>query len=199
MHSTLSTVPRRAINVFLTFLLGIGLVMISATSSSAASLQASNTSTAEETINEAREADPEGFNQTVEILESSPLLMAYLNSYEGFDAEQEVQVLATQFNPDAAQAFVEVLESGELTISAGTDKHGNPAPEVNINPDLNNSGEISTQDFPQCPSAWAALYAWAATEAAFCGALGLAGPGASLACVAAFTVIGTVPDFNAGC
>lgn len=199
MHNTLSTVPRGTINVFLTFLLSVGLVMTGATSSNAASLQASNTSTAEEIINEAREADPEEFNQTVEILESSPLLMSYLSSYEGFDAEQEVQVLATQFNPDAAQAFVDVLESGELTIDEGADENGNPAPEVNISPDMSNSGGVSTQDFPQCPSAWAALYAWAATEAAFCGTLGLAGPGATLACVAAFTVTGTVPDFNAGC
>lgn len=153
-------------------------------------------------VAEALNADSQEFLKTVSILEESASIQNYLAAYPEFDSHDQLEVLALGFSPEAAQAFVQLLDSGELVISADRDSDGSPAPTMEAAAAVDVSSgpvAVAAAGFPQCPSAWAALYAWFATEAAFCGALGFFGPGAALGCAAAMTLLGTIPDYNAGC
>lgn len=152
-------------------------------------------------VSDALREDSQDFLQTVSILGESSAIQDYLAAYAEFDPQDQLEVMALGFSPESAQAFVQLLDSGELAISADRDVDGNPAPTLEAPDATVASGQVGVAaiGFPQCPSAWAALYAWFATEAAFCGALGFFGPGAALGCAAAMTVLGTIPDYNAGC
>ena len=96
-----------------------------------------------------------------------------------------------------------VTDSGYLSleVEAGAD-NARIAKIVKAGPVMVGGGKGSMAmqpPFPQCPSAWAVLWAWWGTNAAFCGALGFFGPMAALGCPAAMAIAGSAIDFNRGC
>jgi len=154
-----------------------------------------------EFVRKAFAENPREFHKIVSVLSKSTGLREYFASYSDYSREEQVKVLAASLDLKSAEALVEVVDTKQLIIRPRRDLEGNPAPEVAVEGPAKSSQEVSAMAWtgPQCPAAWAALYARFATETAMCGALGFFGPGAALGCALAMTVLGSIPDFNAGC
>ncbi|MBP2268980.1 hypothetical protein J3A64_004444 [Pseudarthrobacter sp. PvP004] len=154
-------------------------------------------------LEQARLQDPTGFSQRVKLIQSSKPLKKYLSADRRFDARQQQEFLAASMPTDALESLVSLTDSGYLTLQL-TDgpKNTKVAKLVKAKPVMVGGGKGSTAMmpmYPQCPSAWAALWAWWGTNMAFCGAMGFFGPMAMIGCSAAMTIAGGFIDFNRGC
>jgi hypothetical protein len=154
-------------------------------------------------LEQAKLADPTGFAERLRIIEKSKPLTTFLASDSRFDAKLQQNFLAASMPTEILEALVELTDSGyiSLEVSDGPN-NAKIAKIVKAKPTMvgGGKGSMGMQPmFPQCPSAWAALWAWWGTNAAFCGALGFFGPMAALGCSAAMAIAGSVIDFNRGC
>lgn len=151
----------------------------------------------------ARSANPAGFARRLQLIKDSRELPAFLSSDDRFDSRQQQEFLAASMPADALEALISLTESGYLSFEVKDGPNGTKiAKMVKAKPAMIGGGKGSMAMkpmFPQCPSAWAALWAWWGTNAAFCGAMGFFGPMAALGCSAAMAVAGSVIDFNRGC
>ncbi|MDJ0353580.1 MULTISPECIES: hypothetical protein [Micrococcaceae] len=148
-------------------------------------------------------ADPTDFQERMNILDDAPAIDTYLERFDNVDVDQQKAFFAASMPTEALRSFVDMTNKGALDIRVTSMSDGTLATSVEIDPTYGftapakNQGE--TTALPSCPSAWAAFWAWYATEAAFCGAMGFFGPGAALACALAMGLGGTALDFNRGC
>ncbi|UVJ39134.1 hypothetical protein [Arthrobacter sp. CJ23] len=154
-------------------------------------------------LEQARLADPVGFAKRLHLIQGSKELTQYLSADNRFDAGLQQQFLAAAMPTDALEALVSMTDSGYLALEI-KDGPGNTkvATLSKAKPSMigGGKGSIAMKPmYPQCASAWAALWAWWGTNMAFCGAMGFFGPMAMIGCSAAMTIAGGVIDFNRGC
>ena len=158
---------------------------------------------AEENLREHIAADPADFQERMNILDSAPAIDTYLARFDSFDVDQQKAFFAASMPTEALRSFVDMTNKGALDIVVTPKADGTLVTSVEIDPTYGFTapakGQGGTAALPACPSAWAAFWAWYATEAAFCGAMGFFGPGAALACALAMGLGGTALDFNRGC
>jgi hypothetical protein len=154
-------------------------------------------------LGQAKSSDPNGFAERLQIIEESKPLSAFLSSDSRFDSRLQQEFLAASMPTDVLMALVELTDSGYLSLEVSDGPNSSKiAKIVKAKPIMvgGGMGSMGMQTaFPQCPAAWAALWAWWGTNAAFCGALGFFGPMAALGCSAAMAIAGSVIDFNRGC
>ncbi|MCZ9884520.1 hypothetical protein [Arthrobacter sp. B2a2-09] len=154
-------------------------------------------------LEQARLADPAGFANRLDLIQESKELREYLSSDSRFDSGLQQQFLAASMPTDILESLVSLTDSGYLTLElADGPNKTKVAKLIKAERSMIGGGKGSMGKkpmFPQCPSAWAALWAWWGTNAAFCGAMGFFGPMAALGCSAAMAIAGSVIDFNRGC
>lgn len=147
--------------------------------------------------------DPDDFQERMSILEDAPAIDTYLERFDDVDVEQQKAFFAASMPTEALRSFVDMTTKGALDIRVTPMSDGTLVTSVEIDPTYGFTAPAKNQGgttaLPACPSAWAAFWAWYATEAAFCGAMGFFGPGAALACALAMGLGGTALDFNRGC
>lgn len=147
--------------------------------------------------------DPADFQERMRILGNAPAIDAYLVQFGGIDIDQQRAFFAASMPTEALRSFVDMTNKGALDIRVAPGTDGTLVTSVIVDPTYGFTppakGQVATAALPACPSAWAAFWAWYATEAAFCGAMGFFGPGAALACALAMGLGGTALDFNRGC
>lgn len=101
---------------------------------------------------------------------------------------------------DVLDSLVDLTNSGSLSLEVRAgENNAEIARIVTAEPIMVGGGKCSMGMqplFPQCPPAWAALWAWWGTNAAFCGALGFFGPMAAFGCSAVMAIAGSAMDFN---
>lgn len=146
--------------------------------------------------------DPADFHTRMSILDDAPAIDAYLGNFE-FDIEQQKMYLAALMPTEALRGFVDMTNQGMLTLTVTQSESGEKITTIQVEDQPTTiapkAGNASINAFPACPSAWAAFYAWYATNAAFCGAMGFFGPAAAIGCGLAMGLAGTALDFNRGC
>lgn len=154
-------------------------------------------------LEQARSNDPVGFAERLRIIEKSMHLTAFLSSDSRFDSGLQQNFLAAAMPTDVLKSLVELTDTGYLSLKVSDGPNNIKVAKITkAKPSMAGGGKGSMSMkpmFPQCPSAWAALWAWWGTNAAFCGALGFFGPMAALGCSAAMAIAGSVIDFNRGC
>ncbi|YCH06208.1 hypothetical protein ACTAQJ_13890 [Arthrobacter sp. alpha11c] len=154
-------------------------------------------------LEQARLTDPSGFAKRLELIRGSKELTQYLSSDSRFDGGLQQQFLAASMPTDVLKALVSLTDSGYLNLEVVDGQNNAKVAKLSkAEPRMIGGGKGSTAMkpmFPQCPSAWAALWAWWGTNAAFWGAMGFFGPMAALGCSAAMAIAGSVIDFNRGC
>lgn len=154
-------------------------------------------------LDQAQKADPEGFDERLRLIKNSKELMTYLSSDSRFDAGLQQKFLAASMPTEVLQSLVSLTETGYLTLEVKDGPNNTKVAKFSkAEPTLVGGGKGSMAMkpmFPQCPSAWAAMWAWWGTNAAFCGAMGFFGPGAAIACSGFMMLAGSAIDFNKGC
>lgn len=154
-------------------------------------------------LEQARLADPAGFSKRLQLIRASKELTEYLSSDSRFDGALQQEFLAASMPTDVLESLVSLTDTGYLSLEVTEGpNHTKVAKLSKAEPTMVGGGKGSMgmkPMFPQCPSAWAALWAWWGTNAAFCGAMGFFGPMAALGCSAAMAIAGSVIDFNRGC
>ena len=150
-----------------------------------------------------RAQDPRGFSLRLRMIEDSPQLNAHLAADKRFDVGLQRQFLAVTMPTDVLAALIDLVDSRYLELSVRENADGTTVASVKKASPMIGGGRLGATSvkplLPQCPSAWAAFWAWWSTNAAFCGAMGFFGPGAALACSFAMAVAGSVIDYNRGC
>ncbi|UVJ39668.1 hypothetical protein [Arthrobacter sp. CJ23] len=178
---------------------------VSAAETGVALLQPTEAQKAEalQRLEQSRSADPAGFAERLRIIKGSKPLTTFLASDSRFDSGLQQRFLAASMPTDVLEALVELTDTGYLTLEVKDGPNGTKVAKLSkAKPSMVGGGKggMSMKPmFPQCPSAWAALWAWWGTNAAFCGAMGFFGPMAALGCSAAMAIAGSVIDFNRGC
>lgn len=197
--------------VFAVFLASVGPASaagartIAATESGVALLQPTKAQTddAMKRLEQTRAADPEAFANRLRMIDNSKPLTTFLSSDSRFDSALQQQFLAAAMPTEVLAALVELTDIGYLTLDVRDGSNGNKIAKIIKAKQTmvgGGKGSMSMKPmFPECPSAWAALWAWWGTNAAFCGAMGFFGPMAALGCSAAMAIAGSVIDFNRGC
>lgn len=174
-----------------------------ATATEAGEPSADQQAIAAENLREHIAADPADFQERMDILDHAPAIDTYLARFDSFDVHQQKAFFAASMPTAALRSFVDMTNTGALDIVVTPKADGTLATSVKIDPTYGftspTKGQGAMAALPACPSAWAAFWAWYATEAAFCGAMGFFGPGAALACALAMGLGGTALDFNRGC
>lgn len=154
-------------------------------------------------LEQARLQDPKGFSKRLELIKSSKPLTKYLSADRRFDARQQQEFLAASMPDEALEALVSLADSGYLKLEVKTGHFGTKVASISKAKQMTIGGGFRNSSlkpmFPQCPAAWAALWAWWGTNAAFCGAMGFFGPMAALGCSAVMAIAGSVIDVNRGC
>ncbi|WP_052295519.1 hypothetical protein [Paenarthrobacter aurescens] len=154
-------------------------------------------------LEQARLRDPAGFSNRVELIKGSKPLTEYLSADRRFDARQQQEFLAASMPTDALEALVSLADSGYLKLEVKSGRFGTKVASISKAKQMTIGGGFRNSSlkpmFPQCPAAWAALWAWWGTNAAFCGAMGFFGPMAALGCSAVMAVAGSMIDVNRGC
>ncbi|WP_018133602.1 hypothetical protein [Acaricomes phytoseiuli] len=142
-------------------------------------------------------ADPAGYATRLALIASSPKTQEYLNSFQGIDVTRQAEGLAGLMNTEALTGFTQMIDQGALELRVTNLKNGDYQTQMIIKsqPQMR---DTALRGMPRCPAAWAAFWAWFATEAAMCGALA-PWPAAAFACAAAYAVGGSMIDFNRGC
>ena len=178
---------------------------VAGTESGVALLQPTRAQTDEamKRLEQARSSDPAGFAERLRIIKKSEPLTTFLSSDSRFDSGLQQNFLAASMPTDVLKSLVELTDTGYLSLEVSDGpNNAKVAKIIKAKPSMVGGGKGSMSMkpmFPQCPSAWAALWAWWGTNAAFCGALGFFGPMAALGCSAAMAIAGSVIDFNRGC
>lgn len=178
---------------------------VAAAASGVSILQPTQAQTAEamSRLEKAREADPSGYLKRLRLIRDSTALTAFLSSDSRFDGQLQHQFLAASMPTDVLEALIELTDIGYLKLIVDDGPNGAKIAKIaKAKSSMIGGGEGSMSMkpmFPQCPSAWAALWAWWGTNAAFCGAMGFFGPMAALGCSAAMAIAGSAIDFNRGC
>lgn len=156
-----------------------------------------------ERLEQARSNDPAGFAERLRIINKSKPLTAFLSSDSRFGSGLQQNFLAASMPTDVLNSLIELTDTGYLSLEVSDGPNNiKVAKIIKAKPSMVGGGKGSMSMkpmLPQCPSAWAALWAWWGTNAAFCGALGIFGPMAALGCSAAMAIAGSVIDFNRGC
>lgn len=154
-------------------------------------------------LEQAMTADPTGFAERLRIIESSKHLTDFLSSDSRFDSKLQQNFLAASMPTEILESLVELTDTGYLSVGVSEGPANTKVAKISkAEPYMvgGGKGSMGIQPmYPQCPSAWAALWAWWGTNAAFCGAMGFFGPMAALGCSAAMAIAGSVIDFNKGC
>ncbi len=154
-------------------------------------------------LEQSRSADPTGFAKRLGIIQSSKTLTTFLASDIRFDSQLQQEFLAAMMPTDVLESLVVLTETGYLTLAVKDGPSGSKVAKIHKSKPAMMGGGLRGMSmrpmFPQCPAAWAALWAWWGTNAAFCGAMGFFGPMAALGCSAAMAIAGSVIDFNRGC
>lgn len=155
-------------------------------------------------LEKAREADPSGYAKRLRLIKDSKKLTTFLSSDSRFDGQLQQQFLAASMPTDVVEALIELTDIGYLKLSVEDGPNGAKIAKITkakapMIGGAKGSMSMKPMAFPQCPSAWAALWAWWGTNAAFCGAMGFFGPMAALGCSAAMAIAGSLIDFNRGC
>ncbi|MBT2513416.1 hypothetical protein [Arthrobacter sp. ISL-30] len=154
-------------------------------------------------LEQSRTEDPAGFAQRLRMIQDSHALTTFLSSDSRFDSGLQQQFLAASMPTDVLESLVVLTETGFLTLEVKDGPNGSKVGKINKAKPTMLGGGVGSMAlkpmFPQCPAAWAALWAWWGTNAAFCGAMGFFGPMAALGCSAAMAIAGSVIDFNRGC
>lgn len=148
-----------------------------------------------------RSKDSVAFGQKVNIVKNSVATMAYIKSFEGVDADLQVEALSATMPEDALLGFTDMLDKGIIVFEVSKNSDDTFTSKMTVSTSELSPGEVSARglgDLPQCASAWAAFWAWFAVNGAMCGALAPM-PVAAFACAAGYAVGGMIIDFNAGC
>ncbi|MFC8041258.1 hypothetical protein ACFUOZ_18055 [Paenarthrobacter sp. NPDC057355] len=157
-------------------------------------------------IDKAREVDPIGFDARVKLISSSKAVLKYVTSFKGLDRSMQIDGLAASMPTDALNGMVDLMERKivEYKVQPASGSSNWVTMIVHkeaFQPDQATSGDLTTfglGSLPQCPSAWAAFWAWFAFNAAFCGPFA-AYPPAAFGCALGLGLAGMVIDFNRGC
>lgn len=159
---------------------------------------------AKEAIEAEKLKDPQNFNQRVSIVRSSPATMDYIKSYSGVNVDLQVQALAVSMPLEPLTGFTEMLDAGVISFDTVANNDGSFTVTIQAESKNDSAGEVNglpvstPATWPACPSAWAAFWAWMATDAAMCSAVSMI-PAAAVSCVVGFGLGGLIIDFNAGC
>lgn len=163
-------------------------------------------------IEKARAQDPAGFNLRLSLITSSKAVTKYLASFRGLDWSTQVNGLAASMPMDALTGMVDLMEKKIVEYKVRPASTSSNWVTMTVHKDLmasylgtssesTNPGELTTfgwGSLPQCPSAWAAFWAWFAFNTAFCGPFA-AYPPAAVACALGLGLAGMIVDFNRGC
>lgn len=151
-------------------------------------------------IEEARLADPAGFDQKVDVITSSTETMQLLGSmsYRDMTADLQAELFAATADSEVIQGLVYGSEKGYITA---VDDGGTRSLTIDGPSPSAQKGDASTSAvaFPQCPSAWAAFTAWFVTTYPYCAAVTTLGFWWGLACAGLTSLGSSVIDFNGGC
>lgn len=154
-------------------------------------------------LEQAKIADPTGFAERLRIIESSKHLIEFLSSDSRFNSKLQQNFLAASMPTEILESLVELTDIGYLSLDVSEGPNNTKVAKISKAEQYmvgGGKGSMGMQPmYPQCPSAWAALWAWWGTNMAFCGAMGFFGPMAALGCSAAMAVAGSFIDFNKGC
>lgn len=144
-------------------------------------------------VNEAKNADPEGFNAALSIVQSSPEIQRFF-SQRTSDVDGANQQLAALAGDAANATQIKDRFTGKKMYEAvdGSFSLVDEATPI-----------VSNRSWPRCGKAWAALWAYFAAQTMTCRAVekigGGVGAAAGIICDGVFMAIGTLPDFNAKC
>ncbi|WP_336852493.1 hypothetical protein [Sinomonas albida] len=156
----------------------------------------------------AKSTDPVGFGQRMRMLQNADALNRFLFADARFDGRQQQEFVAASMPTDALQGLIEMTDAGMLKFEFVKNSNGQPAAKVSKgHPRPLIGGGLGTtsirpaglDSLPQCPSAWAAFWAWYANTTLVCEALGFFGPWTAAGCYLALALGGMVIDFNMSC
>ncbi|WP_307497338.1 hypothetical protein [Arthrobacter woluwensis] len=147
-------------------------------------------------VDQKRQADPALFTRKTAMILASPATTAYLKKFDYASLTDQSDILAASMPTEALQGFTQMLDTKAIEMAVVRTDDGYTTVMT-----VHKASGVGPQDrgnLPQCPPAWAAFWAWFATNAAVCGPMA-AMPVAAFACAAGFAVGGTIIDFNEGC
>ncbi|MEA5454047.1 hypothetical protein SPF06_04855 [Sinomonas sp. JGH33] len=160
-------------------------------------------------LDEAKRKDPVGFAQRMKMLEHADALNRFLYGDKRFDGRQQQEFVAASIPTEALEGLIEMTDAGVLKFGLTKDSSGRPAAKITkgssetrmIGGGLHSSSvkPAGLGSLPQCPSAWAAFWAWYANTMVVCEALGFFGPWTAAGCYLALALGGTIIDFNMSC
>ncbi|WP_422936230.1 hypothetical protein [Sinomonas sp. P47F7] len=159
-------------------------------------------------LDAAKKSDPAGFAQRMRMLQHADALNAFLFGDSRFDGHLQQEFVAASMPSDALEGLIEMTDAGVLKLDLSKNAAGRVVSKMSfvhhkvvlgggIHTTAIKPADLST--LPQCPSAWAALYAWFAESTMLCELMGFFGPWSMLGCYAFFLVAGMVIDFNMSC
>jgi hypothetical protein len=166
-----------------------------------------------QSINEAKAQDPDGFDTRVRMIYSSKAVSKYVASFKGLDRDIQVSGLAASMPTEALAGMVDLMEKKIVEYKVRPASASSSWVTMTVHKDLlaaysadsavisDDLGQLTARGWgslPQCPSAWAAFWAWFAFNTAFCGPFA-AYPPAAVACALGLGLGGMILDFNRGC
>ncbi|ASN19304.1 hypothetical protein [Arthrobacter sp. YN] len=157
-------------------------------------------------IEKVKAQDPLGFEVRLNLITSSKAVSKYLKSFKGLDRDVQIEGMAASMPTDALTGMIDLMEKKILEYKVRPASDSSNWVTMIVNKDAmasytSDSGTPTTfgwGSFPQCPSAWAAFWAWFAFNTAFCGPFA-AYPPAAVACALGLGLAGMIVDFNRGC
>ncbi|WP_139244847.1 MULTISPECIES: hypothetical protein [unclassified Arthrobacter] len=157
-------------------------------------------------VQKAKAQDPSGFDQRIKLITSSKALVEYLASYKGLDRSMQIEGLAASMPTDALTGMADMMDKKVIEYKVRPASASSNWVTMSVKQDRmasysDNSGAVTTLglgSLPQCPSAWAAFWAWFAFNTAFCAPFA-AYPPAAVACALGLGLGGMIIDFNKGC
>lgn len=169
---------------------------------------------AESIIEEAKTADPQGFEERLATIEGTPALNDVLNQLPEGEAEQEREALAAMFDdPEALQETLNLYQSGSfvpyldangvLQVEVDQDRLFEFTQAQASNDASERDGEFSTRSspiaLPECAAAWGAAIGFIAARYPSCAALIPLSRVAAATCAAVNFAADQVIDWNAAC
>ena len=157
-------------------------------------------------IEKVKAQDPLGFEVRVNLITSSKAVSKYLKSFKGLDKNMQIEGLAASMPTDALTGMIDLMEKRVLEYKVRPASDSSNWVTMIVHKDAmasytNDPGALTTfgwGSLPQCPSAWAAFWAWFAFNTAFCGPFA-AYPPAAVGCALGLGLAGMIVDFNRGC
>ena len=154
-------------------------------------------------IKAAREADPEGFDQKVALLQQSEALMTLFHGAPNAETVRfYLEFFAMQSTLDQVKSFVANTEGKHFEVSGTMDNHS-----VKLKEGPEPKSSHATKDCCACWQAWVASAAYMVGTGMLCTAVGVAGTAVSggvgavsgFVCGGVFWGIDQFPDWDAAC